>query len=116
MTGPRWPPGHDGTIDSSYHSVISRNFNTMNTNNVVPLDRGGPAGAFAGRTSSLNAAAKADIQGGFAVVGIKGKVWSIKHRGEVDVVRGADGMPMQRLEVVIVGATPNLTKQWYANG
>jgi hypothetical protein len=88
----------------------------MNTNNVIPLDRGGPAGAFAGRKSSLNAAAKADIQGGFAVVGIKGKVWSVKHRGEVDVVRGADNMPMQRLEVVIVGAAPNLSKQWYQAG
>lgn len=88
----------------------------MNTNNIIPLDRGGPAGAFAGRTSSLNAAAKADIQGGFAVIGIKGKVWSIKHRGEVDIVKNPDGLPMQRLEVVIVGAAPNLSKQWYAQG
>jgi hypothetical protein len=133
MTGPRWPPGQaesrgraPGPLDAdqrfvTYHSVISRNFNTMNTNNVIPLDplgaNGvGPAGAFAGRRTSLNAAAKADIQGGFAVVGIRGKVWSVKHRGEVDVIKNPDGLPMQRLEVVIVGAAPNLSKQWYQAG
>jgi hypothetical protein len=83
------------------------------SNNVIPLDRGGPAGAFAGRHSSLTANAKLGVSEGFAVVSIRGKVWRIRHRGESEIVKSADGMPMQRLDVVVVGASPFVSKQWY---
>lgn len=84
--------------------------------NVVPFDRGAPPAIFANRTSSLNQAAKQGVQESFAVLGIRGKNWRIKYRGEEELVKGADGSPMQKLPVVIVGVSPYISKQWYESG
>lgn len=63
----------------------------------------------------------AGITGGFAVLGIKGKTWTIKHRGEnTPILAPAQpGMPPQavpHLAVTIIAASDKLTKTWYENG
>lgn len=62
-----------------------------------------------------------DLGGGitaaFAVIGFKGKVWSIKHRGEVKSLMRADGTgPIGSINVVIVKAAPVVSKTFYASG
>jgi hypothetical protein len=84
--------------------------------NVIPFDRGAPPAVFANRKSNLNAAAKQGVQESFAVISVRGKNWRIKYRGEEELVAGADGSPLQKLPVVIIGVSPNISKQWYDSG
>jgi len=58
-------------------------------------------------------AARAGIQASFAVVGYKGRSWRLKHRGEENLVRDAQGRPMPDLDVVIVGVAPSISKIYY---
>lgn len=58
-------------------------------------------------------AARAGVQASFAVVGYKGRAWSLKHRGENTLVRDAKGAPVPTLEIVIVGVAPAVSKIYY---
>lgn len=59
----------------------------------------------------------AGVTAGFAVVGYKGKVWSIKHRGDVNVqLRPDDKQPKARMEFVVVKAAPTISKILYIDG
>ena len=49
----------------------------------------------------------------FAVVGFRGKVWRVKHRGEESNVLDNNGEPRPTLDVVIVGVHPGVSKQYY---
>lgn len=68
------------------------------------------------RTSGTLAAARAGVQGSFAVIGYMGKAWRIKYRGEENVIKDQRGQPVHELDVVIVGASPNISKNYYAKG
>lgn len=83
---------------------------------LVPFEGGRPPAVFANRQSSLNAAAKANVAASFAVIGYKGRAWSIKFRGDAEILKGANGAPMQFLDVVIVGVSPSISKQFYETG
>lgn len=52
--------------------------------------------------------------GGFAVVSIRGSKWRIKSGGEETVVTNDEGDPMPTLEVVMIKASPALSKIYYA--
>ena len=57
--------------------------------------------------------------GGFPVLSIKGKVFTLVKQDERKIItRELDGeqVPAAALEVVIVAANPNLSKVWYAKG
>lgn len=54
------------------------------------------------------------VRASFAVIGVKGKVFSIKHGGENQHVLNADGYPAQYLDVVLVAANGHLNKTYYA--
>jgi len=59
----------------------------------------------------------AGVQASFGVVGYKGKVWSIKYRGEeVQLLRPDGDGARNSIEVVIVGSAKNLSKIFYASG
>lgn len=81
--------------------------------NVVPFESGRPPAIFQNRQSNLTAAAKQGIQPSFAVIGIRGKNWRIKYRGEEELITAPDNSPLQKLPVVIVGVSPHISKQWY---
>ena len=59
----------------------------------------------------------AGVQASFGVIGYKGKVWSIKHRGEeVQLLRQDGDGARNSIEVVILAAAKNLAKIFYASG
>jgi hypothetical protein len=68
-----------------------------------------------------NAQLENDLAGGVAtsygIVGYRGKVWSIRHRGDERQLLREDGDgPRGSIEVVIVKANAHLSKIWYENG
>lgn len=83
-------------------------------NAIVPLQGGIPS-VFQqfGNMPDLNANAQAGLTAAFAVIGYKGKNWRIKHRGEEELVMDANGVPVPVLNVIIVGVSPNISKQYY---
>lgn len=87
-------------------------------NNIVPLRAGQMPSVFASRANlpSMNAAAQAGLLPSFGSIGIKGKVWSAKYRGETEAMLDARGIPIPTLEVVIVGVSQAISKRYYATG
>ena len=79
---------------------------------LIPLDRGPPM-VKSGRSGLLDAA-KAGLAPSFAVVGYKGRNWRLKHRGEETILRDDRNQPQQSLEVVIVGISTAISKQYFA--
>lgn len=57
------------------------------------------------------------IRGGFAILGYRGKVWSIKYQGnEKPLMRDDGDGPRASVEVVIVKAATNIAKIFYESG
>lgn len=57
------------------------------------------------------------IQSSFGLIGYKGKVWSIRYRGEETQLMRDDGDgPRGSIEVVIINASPVVSKVWYEQG
>lgn len=72
--------------------------------------------AFAGAAFS-NDELGAGVASSYAVMGIKGKVWSVKFGGEEKQLLRDDGDgPRNSIEVVIVKASPAISKIFYKNG
>lgn len=54
------------------------------------------------------------IGGGYPIIHFKGKIWSIRYRGErKTVTRPDDGTPSGHLDVVILGQAKSLSKTYY---
>lgn len=83
-------------------------------NALVPLAGGVPS-VFASYQNlpDMNAAAQQGLTAAFAVISYKGKNWRIKHRGEEELVMDANNVPVAVLNVIIVGISPNISKQYY---
>ena len=57
------------------------------------------------------------VQSGFGLITFKGKVWTIKYRGDERSLMRPDGDgPVNSIEVVIVKASPHISKVFYENG
>jgi len=83
---------------------------------IATLDRGAAPALASRRATSATDAALSGGYDSFATVSIKGKVWSIRHQGEEEIVKNKDGSPMQALPVVIVGVAASNSKTWYSSG
>lgn len=82
----------------------------------LPASFGKPPAAFNGAPFS-NDELGAGIAASYAVMGIKGKVWSVKFGGEEKQLLRDDGDgPRNSIEVVIVKASPSISKIFYKNG
>jgi hypothetical protein len=81
--------------------------------NIVPFTGGRPPAVFQNRVSTMTAAAQAGVQASFAVIGYKGKNWRIKYHGEETVLMDGQRRPVPDLDVVIVGVSPSISKQFY---
>ena len=58
----------------------------------------------------------AGIGQGYGVIGYKGKVWSLRHRGERhNIIRPDDGTPSNHIDVVILGQAPHKSKSYYTD-
>ena len=57
------------------------------------------------------------VGSGFSLIGFKGKVWSLRHKGETHYfTRDDDGTPLPYIDVVILGENPNISKTYYPQG
>jgi hypothetical protein len=86
-------------------------------NAITQFQPGQLAAAFQGMSTDNDLGA--GIQGGFGHIGYKGKVWSIRYRGqELTLMRDdpADPGPRNSIEVVIVKAPKVISKIWYESG
>jgi hypothetical protein len=82
---------------------------------LVPQSFGAPSKLLAG--IEMENELGAGISGGFAHIGYKGKVWSIRHRGEERQLMRDDGDgPRGSIEIVVLKASPVLSKVWYEKG
>lgn len=75
---------------------------------------------------NLNAAARANLLASFAVLKIRGKQWRVRYRGDETLITasagtGHDGrplpeMPVQYVDVVVVGIASAISKKFYLGG
>jgi hypothetical protein len=84
--------------------------------NDLTLTGGGLPSVFQSRRSSLNAAAQANVQASFGIIGYKGRNFRIKYRSEETLLKDERGVPLPTLEVVIVGVASGISKQFYEKG
>lgn len=88
----------------------------MSTEMMIPAGFGLPSTKLAASQVSPSDLG-AGIGAAFAVISYKGKVWSIKHRGDSKALMRADGSgPQGTIETVIVKASPVISKIFYAKG
>lgn len=84
-------------------------------NAIVPQNFGAVSTRFAGQVVENDLGA--GISGGYGHVGYKGKVWSIRYKGEETVLMRPDGDgPRGSIEVVILKASTVISKVWYEKG
>lgn len=83
--------------------------------NALAVLNGAPPVAIPGYQSALTQAGQANIQPSFGSISVKGKVWSLKYRGELQTLMNGN-LPMQAFNVVIVGVAEAVSKKWYAQG
>lgn len=86
------------------------------SNNMVPIEGNKLPTSLA---SMFSASAIADdlsagVTGGFGVVSIRGSKWRIKYQGEETVVTDENNEAVAGLEFVLIKASPNLSKIFYA--
>lgn len=74
----------------------------------------GMAQAFQGHLSIQDDNLSDGIGQSYGVIGYKGKVWTMRHRGErKTIVRPDDGTPSAYLDVIILGQAPTKSKSFY---
>ena len=85
-------------------------------NAIVPASfQGQVSTVFAGRAVENDLSA--GVQGGFGLIGYRGKVWSIRHRGEERQLMRDDGDgPRNSIEVVILKGSGVVSKIFYEAG
>lgn len=85
---------------------------------IPPSFKAGPAAIFGGIVFDEDLGA--GIQVGFAVIGYRGKTWSIKHKGQEIPITGRDAggdvVALPSIELVVVKAPNHLSKVWYEQG
>lgn len=76
----------------------------------------GPVSALFANEAKDNALAQG-IQAGYPIMGYKGKVWSIRYRGEeTKLMRPNNDGPMASIEAIIVDSADHLSKIFYEGG
>lgn len=84
--------------------------------NIVPANMGQVASVFAGSAPAADDLTSG-VQGGFGHIGYKGKVWSVRFRGEeVQLMRPDGDGPRNSIELVILKASPAVAKIFYKDG
>lgn len=69
-----------------------------------------------GDLGAVNSELSGGITGGFPVISFKGKTWALVENGERTLLVNGDGDPRPAIEVVIVKASPTISKTYYASG
>lgn len=86
-----------------------------NNSVIIPDKFGAVSTKFAGMKTDNDLAA--GVQAGFGLIGYKGKVWSIRYRGDEQQLLRDDGDgPRNSIEVVILKGATYISKIWYEKG
>lgn len=85
----------------------------MNALVLPPTFQGGPAAIFGAYDPSDDLGSGISV--GFAVIGYRGKTWSIKYNGEEEPLLRDDGSgdPLASIDLVFIKAPNHLSKVWY---
>lgn len=84
-------------------------------NAIIPQNFGAVSSRF--HTAAMTNELAAGVQTGFGIIGYKGKVWSVRFRGEeTKLVRPDGDGPVNSIEVVIVKASSVISKVFYKDG
>ena len=85
----------------------------MNSLVLPPTFQGGPAAIFGAYDPSDDLGTAISV--GYAVMGYRGKTWSIKYNGEEEPLLREDGSgdPLNSIDVVVIKAPNHLSKVWY---
>lgn len=86
--------------------------------NEIALPQGfGPVSKVFANQTTQNDELGAGVMSSMGVVGYKGKVWSLRYQGEDKILMRDDGDgPRNSIEVVLVKASPAISKIFYKNG
>lgn len=88
----------------------------MSTELTLPKGFGAAPAILAGQHSANDELGQG-VASSYAVVGYRGKVWSLKFQGNEEQLMRDDGDgPRNSIEVVLVKASPAISKIFYANG
>jgi hypothetical protein len=89
----------------------------MGTELSLPKGFGAVSSVFGGNNTGTNDELGAGVNSSYGIVGYKGKVWSIRFGGEDKPLMREDGDgPRNSIEVVLVKASPAISKIFYKNG
>lgn len=84
-------------------------------NSLIPAQFGAISKVFAGQQAVDDLSA--GVQASFGLLGYKGKVWTVKYRGDERRIMRADGDgPENSVQVIILKAATVISKIWYENG
>ena len=82
----------------------------------VPRNFGPVSSVFAG-AQATNDELGAGVASSYGIIGYKGKVWSIRHQGNEQILMRDDGDgPRNSIEVVLIKASPAVSKIYYKQG
>lgn len=85
------------------------------SNQLIPQNFGAVASRF--QNVQVEDDLSSGIQSSFGIIGYKGKVWSIRYRGDETQLMREDGDgPKSSIEVVILKASKHVSKIWYEHG
>jgi len=88
----------------------------MATEITLPKSMGPVSAVFAG-AAGTNDELGAGVASSYGIVGYKGKVWSIRHQGNEQILMRDDGDgPRNSIEVVLIKASPAISKIFYKQG
>ena len=86
-------------------------------NEIVSNEFGAVSTRFAQSQGPADDDLAAGVQGGYGLIGYRGKVWSMRYRGEERQLMRDDGDgPRGSIEVVILKASAHIAKIWYEKG
>ena len=82
----------------------------------IPQGFGAVSTVFSG-AAGTNDELGAGVASSYGIVGYKGKVWSIRHQGNEQILMRDDGDgPRNSIEVILIKASPAISKIFYKQG
>lgn len=89
----------------------------MSNELTLPAGFGAVSNVFGGTNAGSNDELGAGVSSSYGVIGYKGKVWSLRYQTTDEVLMREDGDgPRNSIEVVIVKASPAISKIFYKSG
>lgn len=84
---------------------------------LIPQNFGQISTLFAGAPATADNDLAAGVQAGYGLIGYRGKVWSVKHRGdELQLMRDDGDGPRGSIELILLKSSTHISKIFYKDG